>query len=439
MSRMAGSPTPQPETGRAGPSLLNPDSWRNNANQTPYWLKSFFTTHFISDKADPDIYAYDLSPSNGRSGRLKNSSESDRRVYFNTMRGYGPPENDIGLPGDIYWDLTAFDRYVLWTRRLEKWVVWNWSDTKPTKTQFELVSHPFVKGRYLWGTPSLKLGWRQPSWLRDNCHGMSRSDHQDPHMLLKDILVEEGSAPEGRVSALNQVRMNIEENRRRVLLENASKKRKLVHHPPPEDQSPPRADQAPSLKPKKRLQTHQQSPSDSDSSWTPTVGAKRRRTSGVQVQTATPRRKILSTPISASVSRTSSSSESAQEPQNTRGNEDRSTSQSSRASSPRAARPSSTPPTSPSRQTAPECAVADLDLDDLIDAACARTKKALKEMMQLERKQLKKAVLAYSERNKREAEEKVKKAEEDAKKARAEAAAAKERLGQIHGLSANKI
>ena len=97
----------------------------------------------------------------------------------------------------------------------------------------------------------------------------------------------------------------------------------------------------------------------------PTGSAKRRRTSGVQVQTATPRRKILSTPSSASVSRSpgTTSSSTAQAPQK-RVNEDQSSSQSLRASSPLSAQTSSTPPTGPFRQTSPECAVADLDLDD---------------------------------------------------------------------------
>ena len=93
---------------------------------------------------------------------------------------------------------------------------------------------------------------------------------------------------------------------------------------------------------------------------------KRRRTSGVQVQIATPRRKILSTPSSTSVLRspgTSTSGSTAQAPQG-RVNEDQSSSQSLRAPSLLPAQTSSTPSTGPSRQTAPESAVADLDLDD---------------------------------------------------------------------------
>ena len=257
---MSASPAPpaKPESGRTGPSLLNPDSWRN-ANQTADWLKSSITACFISDQADHNIYSY-LTDG-------QNSSKSSRRVYFNTMRGYGPPDNNIGLPGDIYWDLTSFDRYVLWTHNLEKWVVWNWSDTKPTKTQFELVRHPFVEARYLWGTPSHKLGWRHPSWLRSNCQ-ISPIDYQDPHMLLKDILIEEEkNAPEGWVSAGNLVRMNVEGKRRSVLLESASKKGRLFRHPPPDDQSPPRADRAPPFKPKKRPETHQRSSSGSHSNF----------------------------------------------------------------------------------------------------------------------------------------------------------------------------
>jgi len=259
---MSAPPASQLEPGRTCPRL-NPDSWRN-ANQTADWLKSSVRTHFISDMADPDIYSYDLPPpENGGSRHPKDS----RRVYFNIMRGCGRPEDNIGLPGDIYWDLTSFDRYVLWTRNLEKWVVWNWSDTKPTKTQFELVQHPFVKGRYLWGTPSQKLGWRASSWLRKYCD-ISPFDYQDPHMLLKDILNEEKSAPEGpgQVSALNQVRMNAEENRRSTLLETASKNGR-VYHPPPDGQSRPQADQGPPFKCKKRSENHRRSSSGSHSNF----------------------------------------------------------------------------------------------------------------------------------------------------------------------------
>ena len=75
---------------------------------------------------------------------------------FSELRGLGPPGLDIGLPGDIYIDITP-GLHALYARYPENWLLWPGPKDASTRA---LLLHPRQSGRCLWCLDS--VGWFLP-------------------------------------------------------------------------------------------------------------------------------------------------------------------------------------------------------------------------------------------------------------------------------------
>ncbi|KAJ7115610.1 hypothetical protein C8R43DRAFT_114913 [Mycena crocata] len=64
---------------------------------------------------------------------------------YHEFRGIGIPPEDIGRPGDIFWDITP--PYIVYFHGLEVWEAWNPQASAGSQL---LAQHPCVQDRHLW-------------------------------------------------------------------------------------------------------------------------------------------------------------------------------------------------------------------------------------------------------------------------------------------------
>jgi hypothetical protein len=95
----------------------------------------------------PHTYPYRLDP-----------KQPDKIPYFE-WRGRGPPPADIGLPGDIFLDLTP-NKPALFARTEGVWFQWVGRYT----TESQLIAHPHLEDRFL--SVASNVGWYSISTLR---------------------------------------------------------------------------------------------------------------------------------------------------------------------------------------------------------------------------------------------------------------------------------
>lgn len=137
------------------------------------------------------------------------------KLYFYEIHGHGPPQNDIGYPGDIYVDLTPLP-YLIYVREQNQWVCWNWSPTHPSKKLFGLVRHPLITGRILWvcAAPSNPhLSWYHPRTVR-NKKGVALKGRHDIGLIASRVV----STLKFKISPENLQRREEETRRRRDIL-----------------------------------------------------------------------------------------------------------------------------------------------------------------------------------------------------------------------------
>jgi hypothetical protein len=81
-------------------------------------------------------------------------------IMFFEFRGYGPPPDDVGHPGDVYIDLTRSigSPYLLYVHGLDQWDCVDWS-SDPDQSSFPVPKHPLLKDRFLSGTKGKQFSW----------------------------------------------------------------------------------------------------------------------------------------------------------------------------------------------------------------------------------------------------------------------------------------
>jgi len=141
-------------------------------------------------------------------------ADEPSHILFFEFRGYGPPPDDVGNPGDIYIDLTPHPRPLLYVCHGEKdWKCVNWS-SNPNIVEFNIHVHPLLKGRYLWGTASSGFMWFTPATIRyEDLYRYTDAVDYDG-MIAKAMKWDFEDDPRGPDNAR---RREAEESRRRAL------------------------------------------------------------------------------------------------------------------------------------------------------------------------------------------------------------------------------
>ncbi|KAJ7470800.1 hypothetical protein FB451DRAFT_321790 [Mycena latifolia] len=106
-------------------------------------------------------------------------------VTFYELRGRGTPPEDVGHPGDIYWDVTF--PFILYFRGIEAWQPWN--EHADIGSQF-LARHPNVAGRYMWFSRARGFNWLTSQGLHISGvdPGVKQTLDQYRQGILVDIL-----------------------------------------------------------------------------------------------------------------------------------------------------------------------------------------------------------------------------------------------------------
>ncbi|KAJ6520804.1 hypothetical protein DFH09DRAFT_1098219 [Mycena vulgaris] len=101
-----------------------------------------------------------LGPPKLRGGMERPYDTDVPQVLCYEFRGIGMPPEDIGRPGDIFWDVTF--PYIIYFRDLRAWKAWN---PRASAGSQLLAEHPCFLDRYLW-TRSTGLSWlaQQSLW-----------------------------------------------------------------------------------------------------------------------------------------------------------------------------------------------------------------------------------------------------------------------------------
>jgi hypothetical protein len=113
-------------------------------------LGSVFNRHQASTSSEPSR------------ARLRSFRVGKDTHPFTEFRGLGSPRLDIGLPGDIYIDVTP-GLHALYARYQESWLLW--PGPKDTSIQ-TLLLHPVQSDRCLWCHDS--IGWFHLRHIRVN-------------------------------------------------------------------------------------------------------------------------------------------------------------------------------------------------------------------------------------------------------------------------------
>ncbi|KAJ7080301.1 hypothetical protein C8R44DRAFT_895407 [Mycena epipterygia] len=110
--------------------------------------------------------------------KLRPGIEPPFGTNYYEFRGIGVPPNEIGRPGDIFWDVTF--PYILYVRGSQVWEGWN--PRASTGSQL-LAEHPCFLDRYLW------FGGNGLSWfIHKSLH--PEIDTKQFHMLSDDFQKE---------------------------------------------------------------------------------------------------------------------------------------------------------------------------------------------------------------------------------------------------------
>ncbi|RDB26244.1 hypothetical protein Hypma_006334 [Hypsizygus marmoreus] len=118
-------------------------------------------------------------------------------VLFFEYRGYGMPPDDIGLPGDIYLDLTTFGAspHLLYSYHGScGWICTTWSPDLST-TRFSLARHPLLKDRYLWGTEAGGFMWFTRGFLRKLGYSPRNGKQDHAPMIQSALQFDSGGEP----------------------------------------------------------------------------------------------------------------------------------------------------------------------------------------------------------------------------------------------------
>jgi hypothetical protein len=138
---------------------------------------------------------------------------SDGHALCYEFRGIGVPPEEIGRPGDIFWDVTS--PYILYFRGAQTWQAWNPGASSGSQL---LAEHPCLRDRYLW------ISGSGLTWLAQQSLLKASVDIKQFHTLGDELQMQLAailcSAPSFKLSTLD-----IPENRTKHNLEVARRQR----------------------------------------------------------------------------------------------------------------------------------------------------------------------------------------------------------------------
>ncbi|KAJ7122521.1 hypothetical protein C8R43DRAFT_1032342 [Mycena crocata] len=144
-------------------------------------------------------------------GKSHSYPDGDTTFLYYEFRGWGTPPADVGLPGDIYLDVTS--PYIIYFVGEGGWEPWN---PQASDCSQVLAQHPNYHDKYLW-TNAKGLSWIAKRTLRgvktDQKYTMDQEMDRELSDMLSDIM--SGAFVMGLEDVDNRRRCGLEMERRR--------------------------------------------------------------------------------------------------------------------------------------------------------------------------------------------------------------------------------